>query len=62
MFTIHFFYGGYGWKEIAEVDGCEAAYAAFKKACELAELVGADDCALVEMENGEVIADMENED
>lgn len=62
MFTIHFYYNGYGWKEVAAVDGCEAAYTAYKKACELAELVGADSCALVDMATGEVVADSENED
>lgn len=62
MFTIHFHYDGYGWKEVAAVDGCEAAYTAYKKACELAELVGADACSLVDMATGEVVADTRDED
>lgn len=62
MFTIHFHYDNYGWKEVATVDGCEAAYVAYKKARELAELVGADACSLVDMATGEVVADTRDED
>lgn len=61
MFTIHFYYENYGWKEIAQVEGCEAAYAAYKKACEFAELVGANDCALLDMYTGEVLANLADE-
>jgi len=62
MFTINFFdYGKNEWNEIAQVSGCEAAYEAYRKACELAELLGMD-CALVDAETGEIIADLEDED
>lgn len=55
MFTINFWNATAGWIEIAQISGCEAAYEAYKKACEFAELVGVD-CDLVDIENGEVIA------
>ena len=60
MFTINFWDAENLWTEIGQVSGCEAAYEAFKKACELAELVGKD-CALVDNETGEVIAMQEVE-
>ena len=31
-----------GWVELATIDGCEAAYAAYRKACELGSLLGRD--------------------
>lgn len=41
--------------EIAKISGCEAAYDAYVKACEFAELVGKD-CYLIDAETGEIIA------
>lgn len=60
MFTINFWDAENLWTEVGQISGCEAAYEAFKKACELAELVGKD-CALVDNETGEVIAMQEVE-
>lgn len=62
MFTINLYdYSKNAWNEIAQVSGCEAAYEVYKKACEFAELVGMD-CALVDAETGEIIANLEDED
>lgn len=44
-----------GWVTI-EVKGIEAAYKAFRKACELCEITGTG-CCLADGETGEVIAD-----
>ena len=60
MFEIDFWKVGYGWTILGTVSGCEAAYAAFEKACELAEILGKD-CALIDCETGEVLALMEIE-
>ncbi len=46
--------------EIATVSGCEAAYEVYRKACELAELVGKD-CILIDAEAGEILASLESE-
>ena len=61
MFTIQLWDLYNGWVEIASVSGCEAAYKAYCKACELAEMVGKD-CALIDAETGEIIAHLEDED
>ena len=47
--------------EIATVDGCEAAYEAYHKACDFAELVGKD-CILMDTETCEVLASLNDED
>ena len=60
MFTIMLWDAENLWTEIAQVSGCEAAYEAYKKACEFAELVGKD-CALIDAETGEIIASLEDE-
>lgn len=49
------------WTEIGKVSGTEAAYEAYIKACEFAEMVGKD-CALMDAETGEIIAEMNEED
>lgn len=54
MYTITFATRN-GWADIATVDGCEAAYAAYRKACELGEMLGRD-VALCDTETGEVVA------
>lgn len=61
MFTIMLWDAENLWTEIATVSGCEIAYAVYRKACELAELVGKD-CALIDGETGEVLASLEDED
>jgi len=61
MFTIMFWDTKNYWTEIATVSGCEFAYEIYRKACELAELVGKD-CALVDAETGEVLASLEDEE
>jgi hypothetical protein len=43
------------------VDGCEAAYAAYRKACELGEMLGVE-VALSDTETGEVVACLSDED
>lgn len=55
MFEIDFWKAGSGWTTLGTVSGCEAAYAAFEKACELAEIFD-QDCALIDRETGEVLA------
>jgi hypothetical protein len=54
MYTITFGTQN-GWADIARVDGCEAAYAAYRKACELGEMLGVE-VALCDAETGEVVA------
>ena len=61
MFTIMLWDAENLWTEIAQVSGCEAAYEVYKKACELAELVGKD-CVLMDAETGEIIASLEDEE
>lgn len=52
MFKIYFYYDdNRDWVEIAKVRGCEAAYEVYTKACELAEMVGAD-CTLTDALTG----------
>lgn len=60
MYTI-FFATSHGWADIAIIDGCEAAYAAYHKACELGELLGAE-VALCDTNTGEVVACLSDED
>ena len=60
MYTIDMFINGY-WVELATVDGCEAAYAAYRKACELGEMLGRE-VALCDAETGEVLANLSDED
>jgi hypothetical protein len=61
MFTIALWDLQNGWVEIASVSGCEFAYEAYRKACEFAELVSKD-CALVDAETGEVIAQLDEDE
>ena len=60
MYTICFSTPN-GWMDIATVDGCEAAYAAYRKACELGEMLGRD-VALCDTETCEVVACLAAED
>lgn len=60
MYTITFGTRN-GWADIATVDGCEAAYAAYRKACELGEMLGIE-VALSDTETGEVVACLSDED
>lgn len=50
-----------GWVNIGKVAGYEAAYDAFRKACELCEITWTL-CCLVDDETGEVIADNREEE
>lgn len=54
MFKIMFWDVKNQWTEIATVDGCEASYEIFCKACEFAELIGKA-CGLMDAETGEII-------
>lgn len=46
----------------ATISGCEAAYDAFRKACDLAEVMGDILVCLCDAETGEVVADNNDED
>ena len=60
MFTIDINTNGY-WVEVGHIEGCEAAYAAYRKACELGETLGVA-IALTDAEAGEVIAYFEGDE
>lgn len=60
MYTIDINTNGY-WVEVGHIDGCEAAYAAYRKACELGETLGVA-IALTDAETGEVIAHFEGDE
>ena len=60
MYTI-FFATPNGSVEIATIDGCEAAYSAYHKACELGELLNAE-VALCDTYTGEVVACLSDDD
>ena len=60
MYDINFWDCVNGWVRIATVGGAEAAYGAYRKACELAELLGKD-CSLTDGETGEALAQLEEE-
>ena len=49
-----------GWQSW-HVEGCEAAYEAYRKACELCELVGAENAAIWDAVTFEVLADLAGE-
>lgn len=57
MYTVGIFVEGKGWQSW-QVDGCEAAYHAYQKACELAEAVGASNAAIWDTVTTEVLADL----
>lgn len=61
MYTIGIFFEGKGWTEW-RVNGCEAAYDAYHKACDLAEAIGADNCAIWDTVTTEILADMASEE
>lgn len=50
-----------GWVDVAPVDGCEAAYAAYRKACELGEMLGVE-VALCDVMTGEIVACLSDEE
>lgn len=54
MYTI-VFNTPIGWNDIAFVDGCEAAYAVYRKACELGEMLGME-VALCDTKTGKALA------
>lgn len=60
MYAI-FFATPHGWENIATINGCEAAYATYHKACELGELLCAE-VALCDANTGEVVACLSDED
>ena len=60
MYEVGIFVYGKGWQSW-RVGGCEAAYEAYRKACELCELVGADNAAIWDAETDEVLADLVGE-
>ena len=61
MYTVSIWRKGKGWTDIATIDGCEAAYNAFHKMCDFAEITGLTVC-LYDSETGEVVADNEEEE
>ena len=61
MFTIKFWDWNNGWTNIATVSGCEFAWEAYRKACELAVMVGKD-CALIDAVTGELLAQVEEDE
>lgn len=54
MFTIMFWDTTNLWTEIATIHGCEAAYEAYSKARDFAELI-MKDCAMIDAETGEIV-------
>ena len=60
MYEVGIFTEGQGWQSW-RVDGCEAAYAAYRTACCLCEMVGADNAAIWDAETTEVLADLAHE-
>lgn len=60
MYTIGIWTERTGWQSWT-VDGCEAAYAAYRKACELCELVGAGNAAIWDTVTTEILADWVSE-
>lgn len=59
MFTIMIWDAKNLWTEIAEVGGFDAAFEAYYKACQFAEVVGKD-CVLMDSETGEIVALQKN--
>ena len=56
MYSVGIYFEDKGWTEW-HVDGDEAAWNAYDRACELAEAIGADNAAIWESETGDVLAD-----
>ena len=61
MYTIGIFFEGKGWTSW-QVDGTEAAYDAYRAACDLAYAIGADNAAIWDTVTTEVLADMASEE
>lgn len=61
MYEVGIWTEGKGWQSW-RVDGCEAAYDAYRTACNLCEQVGADNAALWDAETFEVLAALDWEE
>ena len=61
MYEVGIFTESQGWQSW-RVDGCEAAYEAYRKACSLCEAVGAINAAIWDAETFEVLADLRREE
>ena len=61
MYMIGIYTENSGWQSWI-VNGCEAAWNAYEKACELCEAVGADNAAMWDAVTFEVLANLMNED
>lgn len=57
MYEVGIFTEGKGWQSW-QVDGCEAAYEAYSKACALCEAIGATNAAIWDAVTFEVLADL----
>lgn len=57
MFEVGIWTERTGWQSW-RVDGCEAAWDAYRKACDLCEAVGADNAAIWDAMTYEVLADL----
>jgi len=61
MYEVGIWSAGKGWQSW-RVDGCEAAYEAYHKACDLCEAVGAENAAIWDAETTEILAALSWED
>ena len=61
MYEVGIWTEGKGWQSW-QVDGCEAAYEAYNRACALCEAVGAGNAAIWDAMTFEVLADLSGED
>ena len=61
MYEVGIWTEAKGWQSW-RVDGCEAAYEAYRKACDLCKAVGATNAALWDAETFEVLADLGSEE
>ena len=61
MYEVGIWTEGKGWQSW-RVDGCEAAYDAYREACHLAEMVGAGNAAIWDAETFEILADLASEE
>lgn len=56
MYQVGIWTRNKGWQSW-QVEGCEAAYEAYRRASDLGEMVGADNVAIWDAETYEVLAD-----
>ena len=61
MYEVGIWTEGKSWQSW-RVDGCEAAYEAYNRACALCEAVGAGNAAIWDAVTFEVLADLSGED